>query len=239
MKQRIFFLVLFFVSFTQAQEIYYHPWYLYQFNVGGNDFPISYNEEIPIVQANFTQGNPDLFETGACNGCVGEVFIDTNQATMQFDISCTLSECTNSDNTDFDNAYSYFFTENSQDMYTYSFGYVDGPPGPDEVLLWITKPNGDYIIYSDLQYYFSIPENALQYLQILPNPVTQSFAIMGSKNVGALQLTLFDMNGKKVVQLANCVIGESININQLKTGIYFVSLTDENGYNLVKKLVKQ
>ncbi len=47
------------------------------------------------------------------------------------------------------------------------------------------------------------------------------------------------MNGKKVVQTANYVNGESININQLKTGIYFVSLTDENGNNSVKKLVKR
>ncbi len=177
MKQKIFFLLLFFVSFTQAQEIYNHTWYLFQINVGGNDVPISYNEEIPIVQANFTQGNPDFFETSACNYYSGDVFVDVNQSTMQFDIDCTMVVCANPNNTDFDNAYSYFFTENNQDVYTYTTAYIDGPPGPDEFILMITKPNGDYIIYSDLQYYFSTPENALQNLQILPNPVTQSFVI--------------------------------------------------------------
>ncbi len=172
MKQKLLFLALFFMSFSQAQNLHEAPWYFYEFNVGGNNIPISYNEEIPVVQAVFTYGDPYLFETGACNYCGGDVVVDEVNQTMLFSLSCTLSECFNPDNTDFDNAYTNFFTVGSQELYSYNMLIIDGTPGPDEVHLYITKPNGDYIVYSDLQYYFSIAENALQNLQITPNPVT-------------------------------------------------------------------
>ncbi len=239
MKQVLLSLVLLFlVSTTQAQEIYSITWYLISLNEGGTSITIPNNNEVPYVQANFYQGSPDLFETGACNYCGGDVVIDHNTGTMLFNIACTLSECMDPDNSDFDNAYGYFFTENPQDVYTFYFGYIDGPPGPDETLLWIEKPNGDYVLYSDINYNLSTLENELQDLSITPNPVRQEFTVSGIEGIENLHLSLYDVSGKLVLQNENYKDGERLSVNHLKAGIYFVRLGDSAGNISIGKLIK-
>ena len=73
----------------------------------------------------------------------------------------------------------------------------------------------------------AIPENVENIFTVYPNPATNTLYISGN-NVAKVEIT--DILGRTVVtQNANAQTLISINVNGIKTGIYFVNITTTNG----------
>jgi hypothetical protein len=85
-----------------------------------------------------------------------------------------------------------------------------------------------------------LEENALQKIEVCPNPSKGDFSISGIKSESHLHLEVRDVHGKLVFENQN--LSKEVNSFHLNVedGIYFVNVTDlETNQTLVKKLVVQ
>jgi len=125
-----------------------------------------------------------------------------------------------------------FFLDNSTESFSYNIIYIDFPSG---LALTIFTPNGDYVSYYD--YNLSNPENNYTNTSLFPNPVNDNLFI-SSTIENDLLITIYDISGKLILSEAKKKSGDSISIQNLKAGIYFVSISDENGNATIKRIVK-
>ncbi|TYA84292.1 T9SS type A sorting domain-containing protein [Seonamhaeicola marinus] len=71
--------------------------------------------------------------------------------------------------------------------------------------------------------------------KVYPSPVTnQLFVKSGVKGLAGSKAEIYNVTGK-LVRVFN---GESVNVSNLNTGLYFVSVTGSNGEKVVKKFIK-
>jgi hypothetical protein len=80
----------------------------------------------------------------------------------------------------------------------------------------------------------------LQDISVYPNPTTDTFTIRKLASLNLLKAEVFDINGRKLKEadLSEMFISQDIDINELATGIYFVTITSEDTKATVK-LIKQ
>ena len=80
----------------------------------------------------------------------------------------------------------------------------------------------------------------LQDISVYPNPTTEIFTIRKLASLNLLKAEVFDINGRKLKEadLSEMFISLDIDINELATGIYFVTVTSEDTKATVK-LIKQ
>jgi bacillolysin len=80
----------------------------------------------------------------------------------------------------------------------------------------------------------------LQDISVYPNPTSDTFTIRKLASLNLLKAEVFDINGRKLKEadLSEMVISRDIDINELATGIYFVTVTSEDAKATVK-LIKQ
>ncbi|MAQ77167.1 hypothetical protein CL684_01440 [Candidatus Campbellbacteria bacterium] len=84
----------------------------------------------------------------------------------------------------------------------------------------------------------------LEGISIFPNPASHLFQIRGAKNTEISKISLYNVLGKNVQESIsksydkeNCVW--SIDISELSTGVYIVSIEQKSGETFTQKLVKQ
>lgn len=78
-------------------------------------------------------------------------------------------------------------------------------------------------------------QNEVSGLNVYPNPVTKGVLYINSNSTTAKNVVIFDLLGKQVLQT---VTANEVNVNGLKSGVYFVKIT-ENGNSATRKLVIQ
>jgi len=239
MKKIVIIFFVFFALQSYSQNIFEIEWYLFDMNIDGQSITIPENDEIPFVAANFINDSPDFFETGACNYCSGEVTINDYQGTMVFDnFGCTLSDCFDPENQPFDNLYSSFFMQNTGNSIDYNILIIDGEGTyPDEYILSLVAENGDVVYYTDL-YNLSTPDFIDYEIVLFPNP-TQDYFTVSSTTENEFSITIYEISGKEVLSQLKSKNKSSINIQNLKSGIYFVSIKDENENISIKRLIKR
>jgi len=231
--------LLFLFSAVQSySQLYETDWHLLMMYIDGEEVTIPENDEIPFVAANFIEASPVIFETGACNFCSGEVDI-IDAFNMVFNsLGCTLNDCLDEENPLFDNLYTGFFMDIENIPISYHYVYIDGEGTfPDEINLVLTAANGDELIYTDL-YFLSTPDFRDNKIVLFPNP-TQDYFTISSKDENEFSITIYNITGKQVLFQSKLQNTSSINIQNLKSGIYFVSVSDESGNTSVKKLIKK
>jgi hypothetical protein len=74
-------------------------------------------------------------------------------------------------------------------------------------------------------------------LQVFPNPGTQRVSVYNP--FAKAQLQFADLSGKMVINLQAEVGEMPINTQNLPAGIYFITLTADNGSKLTRKWIKQ
>ncbi len=81
-------------------------------------------------------------------------------------------------------------------------------------------------------------KNIANYISIYPNPISDNFFINNSLNaMGSMAVNISDMNGQFVKKIPNVLNRQSINIDDLAKGVYFLQIETPKG-NIVKKIVK-
>jgi bacillolysin len=123
---------------------------------------------------------------------------------------------------------------NSQIEFRWEMG-TDGCNGDDGWYL-------DEIVIYNCSAVLAVSKYALllQDISVYPNPTTDTFTIRKLASLNLMKAEVFDLNGRKLkeVDLSEMVISQDIDINELATGIYFVTVTSEDAKATVK-LVKQ
>ncbi len=87
----------------------------------------------------------------------------------------------------------------------------------------------------------STDENVLKgQLKIYPNPVETILTIQRSITNLDLEINLFDTLGKKLIQINSNEDKNHLDLSKIASGIYLVSITDENtGATVFKKIIKK
>ena len=115
------------------------------------------------------------------------------------------------------------------------FNYIIEQNG-DEFSLEIVNSEGNHAYYSSMP--LSQPEFSPLQVTLYPNPVSDVLYINSMDIIN--KVSVYDIQGKviKTVSGLNSNTSE-INLSSLQNGVYFVSITSENGGVLTQKIVKK
>lgn len=238
-------LVLFLVfinSKAQVQELLtQNEWYLYTLNVNDEEIFPPVNSEMPNVDLNFIDFNSDIiFEAHACNTGNGVVIIDEENYSFSFvngSISITLLLCELEENNVFDGDYFEFFYANVENPFEIGIVYIDDPYATEELIrLDVISANGDFATYHN--WILANDEFSISKFKLFPNPVSDRFYISSSVN-NNMTVMIYDVIGKAILSKKDVTSNESVNIEDLKAGVYFVSISDEQGITSVERLIKK
>ncbi|MBL1219200.1 MAG: T9SS C-terminal target domain-containing protein [Planctomycetes bacterium] len=101
--------------------------------------------------------------------------------------------------------------------------------------LTIFNGNGDHVVYNNFQ--LSIVDFDVLSFSIHPNPVKDELFFPHISDSDYLDVFIFDLHGK-LVKSINHLNSESINLQDLQAGLYFIRLNDNLGRTVIKKLTK-
>ena len=99
----------------------------------------------------------------------------------------------------------------------------------------IADQNSDTIAWYENMTIIGIEENQLNNLNIYPNP-TKGLIFIESKTETIIGITVFDVLGKKVLQLNGYI--QQLDVSTLQSGMYFLRVKTDSG-ELVKKIIKE
>jgi len=108
------------------------------------------------------------------------------------------------------------------------FSHQDDPADPDDFVQGVFKyvPNAT-----------SIAGEKIEGLRIYPNPATDVVYIT-TENAPVKNISIFDITGKEVINLNSLSLNNtSINVSNLKQGMYLMKIEDENNNQQAVKLV--
>ncbi|MCB0452711.1 MAG: T9SS type A sorting domain-containing protein, partial [Aequorivita sp.] len=95
--------------------------------------------------------------------------------------------------------------------------------------------NSDTIAWYENKTIIGIEENQLNNLNIYPNP-TKGLVFISSKTETIIGITVFDVLGKKVLQLEGNI--QQVDISSLQSGMYFLRIVTDRG-EFVQKIIKE
>ena len=120
----------------------------------------------------------------------------------------------------------------------YYFSYQAGATIINTSLFYYKKVNGECgspdTLYLGTNETFSVNP----YVKIYPNPVNHSFKIINNTAEPIIQFKILSLTGKTILSGNIENTRNEINVNDLKTGIYFVYLKTKNNF-IIKKIVKK
>ncbi len=78
-----------------------------------------------------------------------------------------------------------------------------------------------------------VNETAVNAFSIFPNPTTSSFAIQGDFSVASVEV--YNLLGQKVISISS----NNVDVSNLNTGMYLVTVTDTDGNKATKRCIKK
>ena len=99
------------------------------------------------------------------------------------------------------------------------------------VELRVTKPNGDFALYGNATMSIDNIPSRLD-ITLAENPVNNKLLLTGNQVSDITAISIFDMNGKKV--LNNISYQNGIDISHLGKGIFFLSVSSINSDKMIK-----
>ena len=73
---------------------------------------------------------------------------------------------------------------------------------------------------------------------VYPNPVKDVLFAASNTHLDVIGLFIYDMNGR-LIKSINDFDEKSINLQELKRGLYFIQLKDASGQTTIKKFIKK
>ena len=98
-----------------------------------------------------------------------------------------------------------------------------------------SSQNDDKIAWYENMTIVGVEENQLNTLKIYPNP-TKGLVFINSKSENIVGVTVFDILGKKVIQLDGNI--QQMDISNLQNGMYFLRIGTDSG-DFVQKIIKE
>lgn len=241
MKYFYLLVTFFFLSNTYGQDpqLFENTWHLQKLVIEGEDiFPPS-NEEVSSVNFTFYDNASNEYDTNVCNSFFGELEYQGGASFIMLNYAVTLIFCNEQENEIFEGQYFSFFQESSGELIEDPFTYAITING-DEKTLVITNNRGDEAIYGDQL--LSNESLTKARFSFYPNPVIDRLTVQYSDALHSVTtINVLDINGKSVLT-ATMTVGEMqsvLDINTLKTGMYFLDIKTGDGLGQVMKFVKK
>lgn len=227
----LLFIIISLSSFSQDARIFEQTWILHDLILDGQSNIPPINSEQNHIPADFIETNE--FTTGVCDGTGGFGFITYN-GTAEFSfpegIGWLAGGCSLYENELYSNLYGSFW----EPSYTETFQY-EIIENTQERTLIVTAPDGDKAIYSNM--FLSVNEFKNESILVSPIPAGDILNLKYNKDVLINSLRIYDTQGKQVLQITKNF--SEINIEELKSGLYFILAEDNEYKNLTRKFIKR
>jgi hypothetical protein len=225
-------------SFSQNQDLIQSNWYLTELIMNGDSyFPPTSDVTLPYIQLNFNpSGNTYIIYTAVCNTVMSEaITFSNNETTFSYlGASATLITCQNSSNDVIDSFYaSFFFNLNPQEAKTlnYSINEVN-----ELMMMTLTDENGNQAIYSSM--HLKTQSNSKNDISLWPNPTKDLVNISAERSPIAGHLEIINAFGQKIERHSFEVLPNSIDLSSFPSGIYFISIENQEEKNFFKIIKK-
>lgn len=193
----------------------------------------------PTFSMNFTMiagsfSSLDYDGTAVCNDYFGEYHLEGLNNIRVLSISYTLAICQQSGGSFEESYLSFFADSNSGDML---LNYSITGSGDDETLI-LTDEDGDYLVYG--RQTLSVNENTFNNfsIRLKENPVSTELKLNVRQALGnRFNYTINSIEGKQILKeelLGNHVI----NVDGLKSGMYFLTIQSNNNHRQTLKFIK-
>lgn len=83
----------------------------------------------------------------------------------------------------------------------------------------------------------AIQELNEEHLNLYPNPVRSTLTINYADHINIQSIHIYNITGQKVMEV-EALNQTTLEVNHLKSGIYFVEIRDDQANKIVKKLIK-
>jgi hypothetical protein len=233
-KAKILFLVLFasLSSYAQDPQLFENTWYLQKVIIDGQDNFPPINNEVPYIPLLITINN---LETNICDSMSGSFVEINNDSFTVSDFNFLLIECSLQENIDFETLYFIdFFNALLQDkIYNYT---IESNTGNSKILT-LTNDSGNQAIYGN-----EILSNQgfdISSFKVYPNPVKDKLFIFSKPSINDFDIFIYSIDGKLILSLNDLELNNnSIDVQKLNSGIYFMRIEDNLGRNAIKKFIK-
>ena len=207
------------VSFAQDSRLFENQWYLTNLVVNGSDNIPPFND----MGITFYQQNSGIDISDACNSLFGSSTFPSNN-TSDFSFTAygqTLLECM--DRIGYEQLYFGFFSENNTQ--TNTFNYTISESGNVKTLI-INSTLNNQAIYSTQM--LSTSQYRKFDFSITPNPVVDYISIKFDQQAFVnAKIEIYDSLGKLCKSIDVNENQETINIEDLLSGIYLVTVKNE------------
>jgi hypothetical protein len=220
-----------FTCLSQDTRLFEQTWILHDLILDGQSYIPPINNEQNFIPADFVE--PDIFSTGVCEetGGNGEiVYNGTSEFSFPMGIAWLAGSCNLKENEMYNNLYQTFWNSTLADPFQYEIIDV----GPDRTLT-VTASNGNQAIYGTD--FLSVPEFKNAHIQIYPIPVNDIINLEYVEDISINRVIIYDIHGRQVLFITKNI--SQINVQNLKTGIYFISIENDAAEILTKKFVKR
>ncbi|NCT17692.1 MAG: hypothetical protein AUK33_06905 [Flavobacteriaceae bacterium CG2_30_34_30] len=116
---------------------------------------------------------------------------------------------------------------------TPTFDYVIDSGANNTQMLTITNIEGDVAIYGNAA--LGLGENPLNAVVLYPNPV-QDFLHIENGGNSLTSISLYAISGRVVFKTSSNL--QQIDLSRFPAGLYFITLEDDRGGKVTKKVVK-
>ncbi len=225
--------------FSQNTSVPDGTWYLQNLIVDHEESPNPVNSQNTPVTSNFENHNrgDKYLSTSICDymGAVLNFDLENGNFTIT-DIGITLGGCVFDENISnpqsvmsFENKLYSFYSNES----IFNYDIIEESSSHSQTLT-ITDINGNKAIYSNKR--LSSKDFVQSHVSVFPIPAKEELTI-SSIHVSPLKFQIFDFS-RKIVMAKQLLSSNSINVEKLPTGIYFIRIENKQGSTIVKKITK-
>lgn len=238
MKPILLFILCVFTTLTtvaQDPELFDTTWYIHKITIDNVEaFPPNSSEPIPVEETYFDE-EPGFMQTGYCNFYGSTIVYDTFDDTFEIETMVELkSTCLEQANLDFTDLLIDFLMFNNNPIGE-TFEYEITTSGGSKSLL-LTNSLGDSVLYGNEM--LGVADNKQVNVHVYPNPTAYVLYIeVGQQEVA--DVTIYNLSGSQVRSISEVKGNNSIDVQSLKAGVYFIKITNDTGMQLFNKFVKQ
>lgn len=229
----VFSIIISSFSFSQDAELFENTWYLHHFESNGETHSHVPNNEVTSITLNFGGIHP--FTTKVCNDLFDTSLQWNNDNSFTFLVlHQTLALCQNPYNLQFEPLYFQFYYKGNSLSQPHYYQIINNSDNSKTLI--ITNYLGEEAVYANYQ--LSVSSYEKQIVSFYPNPTKDILHIKYETAQNQLNISIFDVNGKIVLNTSNTSLNQ-IDISNLKKGIYFIKVETLDGKIQIEKIIKQ
>ncbi|MEH6763350.1 MAG: T9SS type A sorting domain-containing protein [Aequorivita antarctica] len=217
--------------FSQDSRLFEQTWILHDLIINGQSNVPPVNSEQNHIPAYFIE--PDEFLTGVCDGTGGAgriIYNGTTEFSFPEGVGWLAGSCDLNENQIYSWLYQEFWDFTIVDPFQYEIIDV----GQNRTLS-VTASNGNQAIYGNN--FLSIAKFKNESLLVYPIPASDIINLKYNKDISISRIRIYNLQGKQVLLITKNL--SQINIESLKSGIYFILAENNENKMLTRKFVKR